>query len=171
MKQFGKSSHERGFSLMELLISVSIMVILATIGIPSFVSYTATQDSKRGAQTLYASLLTARAEALKRNANVYVHANGGNSSDWGNGWIITTNVALDTVDCQSTSALPGVLFTHCRDGRDGLEFSSPVSSITYRPDGRATPARVQLCHDSANVRSVRVEAGGLPYLSTSGDCT
>jgi type IV fimbrial biogenesis protein FimT len=56
-----------GFTLPELMVSLSILAILSALAFPSFAGIIATQRSKSAASDLHAALIRARSEAIKRN--------------------------------------------------------------------------------------------------------
>lgn len=76
-------NNDNGFTLVELLITVSILAILATVGVPSFQAII--QNSRATALTndLVSALNLARSEATKRGIAVSVCATNNN---WLNGW-------------------------------------------------------------------------------------
>lgn len=89
----------RGFTVVELMIVVSVVAILASIAGPSFREIVAAQRVRSAASALGEALWLARSEALKRNAEV-----GFGFDNVGNGWAIQSGgVTLHTQD-----ALPGV---------------------------------------------------------------
>jgi type IV fimbrial biogenesis protein FimT len=110
-----------GFTMVELLVTIAIATILATVAIPSFSALIASQRAKAAASELFASFLTARSDAIVRNANVTVSPLAGG---WNlGGWQILdpANNVLD-----SHGAVPGVTIT-----------PSPLgSTVTFRPSGR-----------------------------------
>lgn len=61
---------ERGFSLIELLVTVSIMVILSLLAVPSMREYVENSKILGTAETFYAGAQTARTEAIRRNMPV-----------------------------------------------------------------------------------------------------
>ncbi|MDP3823388.1 MAG: GspH/FimT family pseudopilin [Burkholderiales bacterium] len=61
---------ERGFTLVELMTVIAIVAILAATATPSFRQLIAAQRIRGAASALTESLWVARAEALKRNADV-----------------------------------------------------------------------------------------------------
>jgi type IV fimbrial biogenesis protein FimT len=75
--------HTRGFTLVEMLVVVSILAIVTAISAPSFRSFTAGQQIKSAAYDLTSALLLARSEALKRNGSVEIRRVG---DRWNNGW-------------------------------------------------------------------------------------
>lgn len=79
-----------GFTLIELLVTIAIAAILLVVGVPSFVTFQRNSELTSAANSLLASLNTARSEAMKRNAWVAVTPLSG--GQWSNGW----RVAVDT---------------------------------------------------------------------------
>src|ERR1700712_3687111 len=75
-----------GFTLIELMVTVSIVAILALIAGPSLSGLIATQRIKAVAADLYVALSKARSEALKRNVNVTLSPKTANT--WQAGWEI-----------------------------------------------------------------------------------
>src|SRR5213592_4083441 len=70
-----------GFTLIELMIVITVVVTLATIAAPSFKQLIATQRVRTAASALKESLWMARAEATRRNATVgFVFVNA--ATDW-----------------------------------------------------------------------------------------
>ncbi len=64
------ATHARGFSLVELLVTISILAILLGLGAPSFVTYLASARVRDAANSLYAGIQKARAEAIRTNLPV-----------------------------------------------------------------------------------------------------
>jgi type IV fimbrial biogenesis protein FimT len=85
-----------GFTLMEMLITIAIVTILATIAIPGFKYVTASNRIATEINGLLGDLQFARSEAIKEGETVTVciaNANGSNCSTtaagaWQNGWIV-----------------------------------------------------------------------------------
>src|SRR5260221_7288202 len=57
---------QRGFTLIELMVVFSVMVILSSVGIASFVSYSHSQQVDTNMKELKTSLFTARSRALSQ---------------------------------------------------------------------------------------------------------
>src|SRR5574340_1654353 len=77
----------RGFTIIEMMITVVILVILIAVGIPSFRDFILVQRVKNASFEVFAALALARSEAVSRNNTVTITPPGGN---WANGWQITT---------------------------------------------------------------------------------
>ena len=63
----------RGFTLLELLITVSVLSILIATAAPSFSSVTQTVKMQRLASELNGFLIQAKSESVKRNQDLWVH--------------------------------------------------------------------------------------------------
>lgn len=72
-----------GFSLVELMIGIVIMVILATLAVPSFQTWLRNSEIRNAAESIANGLQRARAEAVARNTNVeFVLGTDGTASSW-----------------------------------------------------------------------------------------
>lgn len=87
----------RGFTLMELLVTLAIMALLLALAMPSFKSSIDSNRRTTYANQLVEDLNLARSEAIKRNKKVVVCASSGGTScitapgapsDWTVGWIV-----------------------------------------------------------------------------------
>ena len=96
----------KGFSLIELMITLSIAVILLSIAIPSFKTMIDTQRLVSTASEFYAAINLTRAEAIKRGNRVNMIANDG--TNWTSGW----TVFIDSNDNLQVDAGETVIFTH-----------------------------------------------------------
>jgi type IV fimbrial biogenesis protein FimT len=90
---FRASLADRGFTLIELMVTIAIVAILAMIAAPSFNDAILSNKLTSYANSFVASALLARSEAIKRNATVVVcrSADGAScagSGNWQQGWIV-----------------------------------------------------------------------------------
>ena len=153
-----RAAFQRGFTMIEIVVVVAIMGVLLTIAVPSFVTYSSSQKVKTASFDLYASMMFARSEAIKRKVNVTVAAVGG---DWKNGWTV------------AAAGVGAPLRT--QDPLSGVLFSNTTTSVVYRLDGRLTGAAVgvliqpEIADASIKNRCIRVDLTGLPKSTTIGN--
>lgn len=123
---------ERGFSMVELLITLAIVALLATLAAPSFRTALVKQQVTSATHALAADLQTARTLAISRAQLVGVVAIGGN---WLDGWQIQPDSAPATTGYSAASGAP--LRQH---EALGAEFSAAadrgaLSSVVFAHDG------------------------------------
>ena len=89
----------RGFTLIELMATLSVVAITLTLGVPSFNGLRASMQRTQAALSLTSAFTLARSEAARRGVSVTVcpSANGtscvsGGSTDWSSGWITFTDI-------------------------------------------------------------------------------
>lgn len=76
-----------GFTLIELMVTLSIAAILMMVAVPSMVAFKRNSELSSLSNTLLSAINVARGEAMKRGMAAYVvPADGGGA--WGVGWVV-----------------------------------------------------------------------------------
>jgi type IV fimbrial biogenesis protein FimT len=153
----GISRSERGFTLTELVVTVSVAAILATIAVPSFSGIIANQRAKTLASALYATLAKTRSSALTLNGNVTLQPKAGG---WASGWQILdpNNNVLDDYTAAT-----------------GVTVAGPAA-LTYRASGRLPAGAAPMFQISTgsgatlSYQCVSVDLSGRPYMAAAQTC-
>jgi type IV fimbrial biogenesis protein FimT len=149
----------RGFTLIELMVVVSMLALLSALAGPGLRQLVDGQRVKSAAFDLTTDLLLARSETLKRNRIVVFAPRGG---DWRQGWTATAN-GIELVNRSPLSA--------------NLNFGNAPVSISFNAFGRvdvpANAVRVNLAATDASNRTQRCIELDLSGRASSrvGSCT
>lgn len=157
-----------GFTLTEMMITLTVLGILSAAALPSMTNFVRDQRVKAASSDVFASLVYARSEAVKRNQRVVLCASAdgtgcANSSDWAQGWVVFVDpdgdgfVGAVADILKKQGAIPSVTVT------------GTATNATYLGDGRLSAAvatYVLKSPDSASVtaRCVRLDPSGRPNI-------
>lgn len=160
----------RGFTLVELVVTLAVLAILTTVAIPSFNNFMANQRVKSSAQGLFTSLNFARSEAIRRNGEVLVRIS---SNVDGPVWIVTPTATQDPVACLDSTATSNDCL-RVNQATTAVTIDG-ATEVTFTRNGRATAGKTfSLCDaeqsDSVAQRVIRVDLTGRPNIALEGGC-
>lgn len=155
-------SHISGFTLVELMVTLAIAAILASIAAPSFQGMLVGQRVQAASSDLLSHLMLARSEAIKQNRSITLLSPSGEEA-WHGGWrIFPTDAVTALVKAQNAYA--------------SIVITAAVDSVTYNRDGRVKGNQPVLftvtggsLANQTQARCIRVTVTGMP-ISQKGEC-
>lgn len=161
----------KGFTLVELMVTVAILAIVLAIAVPSFQGLIRDQQATTVANEVVSAIALARSEAIKRNRNVTVCRRNAAGTDcdsgtnWAAGWaVVDGSLAVGARAIRVWSPPPGA-----------ASVSTAATSITFNAQGRrdvtanACVAISVTSGGETSARSVTVVPGGA-YSAKKGGC-
>ncbi|KAA3630432.1 MAG: prepilin-type N-terminal cleavage/methylation domain-containing protein [Proteobacteria bacterium] len=144
--------HTSGFTLLELIITLSVAAILLTIVVPAFAQLLAGTRITTAVNELLSVIHLTRSEAIKRHARATLcpSDNGiscANTAVWEHGWI----AFVDSDSDRELDSDEVVLQLHAGFGNQLTIRSGSRTRIIFRPDGIAVgglTGTYTFCHSS-----------------------
>ncbi|AUZ85694.1 GspH/FimT family pseudopilin [Methylophaga nitratireducenticrescens] len=182
MKKFAANN---GFTLIELMITLVVVIILVAIAAPSFNSMIRDNRAATQANNLLSSLQLARSEAINRGVQVTMRSNTNNA--WEDGWLVFTDwngdgqipaanlnlkdCSVDGQDCllmEQQALGNNITLTPGTNHAVGLTFL-PSGEITAAGGGIGT-GTFNLCIPDANQRNIVISASGRARIDQGAVC-
>jgi type IV fimbrial biogenesis protein FimT len=127
------SNAVKGFTLVELMITLVVLGLIATMAVPSMTSFFDKRRVIEAAEDLYANVQIARTEAIKRSDSVYMRFNSSGST-WQYGLSQNDLCDLTKTDPTEASANACVLVVDDGDGTidDGTATIDSADTVLNR---------------------------------------
>ena len=144
-----KTTSQRGFTLVEMLVGISVLALLLALGAPSFATYMQNRQIRAMSDSILSGMQLARAEAVRRNspvrfeltttldASCALSTSGGNwvvSMDGAAGSCNSTNMA----DAASPVAPRMIQSRPSSEGTPNAAVAADVSGLAFNGLGRVT---------------------------------
>ncbi len=172
-----RTAEDRGFTLIEMLVTIAVLGILVAAALPSMVDIIRSNRASSEVNALLTMMTLTRSEAIKRNQTVTAckTADGLSCSaaaTWADGVLVFVDTdgdgAYDSTatgdDEETLIAVESPLAP-----RSDVSWNGGGNTIVYRPDGRASPFGSFLLTpngESAATRKLTINWMGRPSVCT-----
>lgn len=136
--------HARGFTIVEMMVTVAVLAILVVLGVPTMRGVIENGRIRAAGESLKYGLTLARTEAVRRNALVEFLTDG-------TGWNITTNVGGAPVVLHQGSGREGPTgldLAILPAGADRVTFDSFGRIVDPNPDGSEPIAQIDIASEA-----------------------
>jgi type IV fimbrial biogenesis protein FimT len=153
---------ERGFTLVELMISITVLGIILMLGLPAFGSWLQNQQLRAASEGMLNGLQTARAEAIRRNLLVQIVV-----APPGTGWSVTEAVSGAAIQTRvKEEGSPNAVLTVTPNAATTVTFTS-LGSVAANLNASATATQFDIsnaaggsCQPTGPMRCLRVVVSG-----------
>ena len=141
---------QAGFTLIETMVVVAIIIVLAGVGVPAMQDLVVNQRIKTTTSDLFSSILRARSEAIKRNTDISMTP----ATSWSSGWTIASPTAGEPALLALTT-------------RSSITVEGPAAGVTFTASGRVksnSNVTFNISSTRGTPRCITIDLGGRPNL-------
>lgn len=162
----------RGFTLLELMIVISVLAILAVVAVPNFNAILLNWRVTSSVNDLMTSMRLARSESEKSGRAVVVCPGTlttctPSTTGWSSGWIVFVNTDNDSPPALDSGEK--VLSVYAAPSNGGISVSTAATAFIFQPFGtRDTAGTLTVCdpRGAPFAKAVIVSAAGKVRSST-----
>lgn len=167
---FSSPRFQSGFTLVELITSLTIVAILAAIAVPSLATIQQNTLRRHSVDSFWHAIFLARNEAIKRNSVVALCKSGtgtrcdNSPGNWSSGWIVFDNLDHDE-PAQLDSGEP---ILRIYNATAKINVSSNRQTFSFRPVAQgAVNGTIVFCdiRGSSAARAIIISHTGRPRQS------
>jgi type IV fimbrial biogenesis protein FimT len=181
---FKNSAINRGFTLVEMMVTVAVLAVVITVAVPSFASLIASNRLSAEANDSLSAFYLARAEAIKLNQTVRlchsadgVQCSAAPNTGW-RGWIVVPEVANPTVVASAILSSDQIII------QSSAALANQGDIVRLTPQGLVRGvnnaplnATLRVCVTNSkvsdNIRDIEMRSGGRARVLTrnmAGSC-
>ncbi|MBF8271747.1 MAG: prepilin-type N-terminal cleavage/methylation protein [Magnetococcales bacterium] len=132
---------EYGITAVEVLVVLAIVAILVAVAAPNLRDLITTNQVSHTATKLRLAMITARSEAIKRNAIIDIAPKTvGTVTGWENGWEVQVSSTSSVIS--NYDAVSGVTITRTDDATCSTASATPNAVVQYRNFGRVSNSNI-----------------------------
>jgi type IV fimbrial biogenesis protein FimT len=157
------SSKSKGFTIIEVLITIAVAAILLGVAVPSLQNFTANSQVSAASNSILAGLNLARSTAVTSGEEVVICPSADESTcagnQWSKGWIV-----FDNADGNGTLAEAEKIRVVSQSGN--LTGSEYENSIVFEQDGTTTLSgdiKIKVCFGDTDVTNQCREVTVTPF--------
>lgn len=169
MRAGRRAAGQRGFTLIELVVTATIVAVLSAAAMPYLGELVRGQRIKTAISDINASVIYARSEAIKRNQNVAICASTdgaecAGATNWATGWIVFVDADGNGAPGAATDILKK------QDPVSGVTVTGTATNLSYQRDGRlAAPLAADFVVGAtgSTSRCLAVNVSGRPNIKAA----
>lgn len=159
---------QKGFSLLELMITMAVLAIAAAFAVPSMTSAIEKRNAISAAEAIYSQIQLARSESVARSQPVFMNVVAG--TDWAIGF--GSDQGCDPSDNSPACSLPDLNnnnpITHLLTSADSenVSVTTTANQISFTPQrGMVTAATINVSSQGRVGYDISINVGMLGQVS------